>query len=157
MAGKLNFTRNYAMFGSDVRDFEKAPDVVSVLARTVCDYEYPYDVYIDEKFVSVWLREDEPGPNDPDNLDLIFIAKNQGFAEVVLRDHGDAAVYGGYLIWGDSAEVTDEIVNGYRVINVNLGAGGIERHEFVLGFGYAPVGPAATASLARSKRGPSYQ
>lgn len=152
MAGKLKFTRDYALFGPEVRDFEKSEDINIVLAEIICRWNYPYDVFIDEKFVSIWLRENEAGPNDPDNLDLIFIAKDQGYAEIVLRDHNGQAVYGGYLEWGESAEVTDEIVNGYRVINVTLASGEVVRHEFIQ-TGYVPVGPAATASLARAKRG----
>ena len=155
MAGKLNFTRDYAAFGSKVNDYEIAPDVNYVLAGTIRDFTwYPYDVYIDSKFVAIWLREGENDPKDPANIDLIFIAKNQGFAEIVLRDHNSEAVYGGWLVWGESAEVTDKIVNGYRVINVTLASGEVVRHEFV-GTGYVPVGPTATVSLANAKHGTS--
>ena len=155
MAGTLKFTRDYAVFGSKVNDYEISPDVNHILAGTIRDFTwYPYDVYIGSKFVAIWLREGEKDPNDPANIDLIFIAKNQGYAEIVLRDHNSEAAYGGWLVWGESAEVTDEIVNGYRVINVTLASGDVERHEFV-DTGYVPVGPTATASLARAKRGTS--
>lgn len=156
MAKKLKFTRDYVLFGPKVRDFEKASDVNNVLAWTICQYSYPYDAYIEEKFVSVWLRDGEVGPNDPNNLDLIFIAKNQGYAEIVLRDHGDEAIYGGYLLWGEKAEVaevTEEIVNGYSVINVVYSTGDVVRHEFILGYGYVDIDPDPIASLVRTKRG----
>jgi len=135
MVGELKFTRDYAQYGDDVRDFEKASDVGAVLAETLRRYSYPYNVYIGQKFTSIWLREGEPKSKDPEDLDLIFVAGGQGFLEIVLRDQGFDAVYGGWLVDGESVEVTNEIVNGYRVINVTMQSGETERHEFIFGEG----------------------
>jgi len=120
MAGMISFNRNYAAFGSQVRPFEKSDDV----GFTVTEFMwfegapfYPIGSLIDAKISSAWLGEGEPQSGDEADLDLIFKMREQegfNFFEIVLRT-AFGAVYGGYA-GGQSLEVTDEIVNGHRVL-----------------------------------------
>jgi hypothetical protein len=78
---------------------------------------YPIGALVDAKISSVWLGEGEALGGEEANLDLIFKMRDAGgfsFFEIVLRTQL-GPVYGGFA-GGQSLEVTDEIVNGHRVL-----------------------------------------
>ena len=127
MAGTLQFNRKYAEFGSRIRDFEKDDEVGFVVSEFLW-YDgapfYPVGAVIDAHVSAVWLGEGD-APTE-DLIDLVFRMRpspNQDFTlyEIVLRDQG-GAFYGGW-VFGDNLRVTDEVVNGHRVLETDdLGA-----------------------------------
>ncbi|WP_171177828.1 hypothetical protein [Ruegeria sp. HKCCD8929] len=156
MAGEVQFNRDYTNYGAEVRDFERTTDVSIVLTEVLSAFFYPLNALIGNKFSAQWLGEGDKGPNDPEDLDLIFefseTEVSGAYREIVLRDSAGVATYGGWLIAGGVVNVTDEIVNGYRVIVVRVDEQDI-RHENDGSF-YQPVsgGPAVTAAAA-ARRG----
>lgn len=122
MAGQLQFNRDYAAFGAQVRDFEKSDDVGYVVSEFLWYDGYPFypvGALIEAQINAVWLGAGEAP--DTSKIDLIFRMRSfedpdagPFFFEIVLRD-GDFSIYGGYAI-GSALSVTDEIVNGHRVL-----------------------------------------
>ncbi len=122
MAGELQFNRDYAAFGNQVRAFEKDDDVGLIVTELLWFENspfYPVGAIIDAQITSVWLGEgDAPSTED---IDLIFRMRkfDEGddfhFYEIVLRAD-NAAFYGGW-VFGDKLSVSDEVVNGHRVLN----------------------------------------
>lgn len=75
MSGKISFRRTYAGYGDNVRPFERANDIGSVITEFLW-YEgspfYPLGDLISANISSVWLGAGEPTKDDEDNLDLVF-------------------------------------------------------------------------------------
>ncbi|TYC65783.1 hypothetical protein FMN63_25800 [Stappia sp. BW2] len=120
MSGKISFRRNYAAYGDNVRPFERANDIGSVITEFLW-YEgapfYPFGDLVSATISSVWLGAGEPTKDDEDNLDLVFkMPESDGgnFFEIVLRSSGGTS-YGGWA-WGQDLEVTDTVVSGHRVL-----------------------------------------
>ncbi|MEL6467731.1 MAG: hypothetical protein AAFQ58_22420 [Pseudomonadota bacterium] len=156
MAGEAQFNRDYINYGAEVRPFEKTTDVSFVLTEILCTFLYPLNALVGNKFSAQWLGEEEKGPNDPEDLDLIFefseTEVSGAFREIILRNHAGVATYGGWLVAGGTVHVTDEIVNGYRVILVRVDGQEI-RHEND-GVYYVPVGASpAIAAASAARRG----
>lgn len=136
MAGVLKFNRGYAEFGANIRDFEKTNDVGMIVTEFLWYYQrpfYPIASIVDSKITSVWLGEDEP--KGKESLDLIFrmaqFEEPDGFDlyEIVLR--GDAkTAYGGWVA-GKNLRVSDDIVNGHRVLETE-NDGYLERYTYSL-------------------------
>jgi hypothetical protein len=151
MAGNVQFKRDYAAFGSKVRPFEKSDDVGSVLSWMLGYWSalYPVGALVNAKISAIYLGKGEKPAGDVDNIDLIFkmAQPGAGFFEIVLRSKGNAPVYGGWA-YGDSLEVTDEIVNGHRVLIAKAGTDKL-RYEYTLGdpFGLGPMYAPAAATL----------
>lgn len=139
MSGNLNFNRKFADYGPDTRDFERSRDVLKELTELVCGVKQTIGAFIGAKFTSVWLHEGD-ATGIEDDLDLIFINQEDGFLDIVLRQNG-VPVYGGFLDPSVSVNVTDDVVNGLRVIIGTDESGNKTRYEFT-GSQYIPVGPA---------------
>lgn len=159
MSGTIQFNRSYAEFGPQVRPFEASTAVSFVLTGIMCEWQYPMNALIGCEFSAQWLGEGEKGPNDPEDLDLIFRMNatdlSDAYYEVILRDGNMVPTYGGWIVPANSIEVLDEIVNGYRVIVAKTNDGDI-RHEFdpTLGVGgqYVPASSVAAAASALVSR-----
>ena len=147
MAGVIQFNRNFAAFGNQVNPWEKSDTVGQVITELLCIWGYPVGELIEAKISGIWLGEGERPENDPDKLDIIFKMRTASpqYYEIVLRTEDDAW-YGGFFE-GQSLEVTDEIVNGHRVVYA-INNGMRIRYEFYTegfrGF-YMPVFDAAKA------------
>ena len=157
MGGMVQFSRRYADFATQARPFERSTDVCLVVTDFLSRWGYPVNALIGAEFSAQWLGDGEPGPNDPDNLDLIFrmveTEVSEAFFEVVLRDAHGVPVYGGWLLPADTLELTDEIVNGQRVIIGRTTGGGLVRHEFHPGEGgYVPLPQAPSVAAMAIRR-----
>jgi hypothetical protein len=129
------FNRDYAAFGPDVRPYEKADDVGMVVTEFLWWAGaplYPIGALIKSKISSAWLGEGEPRNGDETNLDLIFKMSGYKLFEIVLRSDAGTS-YGGWC-YGDSLEVTNEIVAGHRVL-IATDEGARIRYEFDPGVG----------------------
>ena len=142
----VKFDRTYADFGPKVRDFERSAEVIQVVEGFMKQWNYSLLDLMGSEFTAQWLREGEMPENDPDTLDLIFEIATQGFYEIVLRDGDGNAVYGGYLFGVQPVKITDEIVNGYRVLLATQADGGEARYGFSPGAGYTLM-PGATGAF----------
>lgn len=125
MAGTIQFNRHFAAFGNQVNPYEKADDVGSVLSWMLgkWNYLYPVGALVNAKISAIWLGKGERPAGDVDNLDLLFqmAQSGSGYFEIILRSKGNPPVYGGWAS-GESLDVTDEIVNGQRVLIATTGA-----------------------------------
>jgi hypothetical protein len=156
MAGNIQFKRDYAAFGSKVRPFEKSDDVGSVLSWILGEWSvlYPVGALVHAKISAIYLGKGEKPAGDVDNIDLIFkmAQSGAGYFEIILRSKGNPPIYGGWAV-GESLEVTDEIINGHRVLIAKSGPDKL-RYEYTLGdpLGYGPMyalaGAALTATLS---------
>ena len=72
MAGTVQFNRDYAVFGKDVKPYEKADDVGTVVSQIVCTWSYPIGALINAKISGIWLGEGEKPAGDVENIDLLF-------------------------------------------------------------------------------------
>lgn len=147
----FKFNRTYADFGGEIRPFEKAPEVVAEIEYFMGFWGYTLSNLLGAKVSAHWLREGEAGPNDPDNLDLVFEMVGEPYFEIVLRDGNGNAHYGGYLYGQQPVEAKDDIINGYRVIYTELDGAKI-RHEYDPIDGYLPVFGASVVPLGVAKR-----
>ncbi len=139
MSGRFNFVRTYAQYGADIRDFEKSPAVSAVLSVVLSKFEYPASSLLGARLTTQWLRAGNAPGNDASLMALIFEMQGGGFVEIVLRKTVGTAFYGGWLEKGNSYRITNEVVNGYRVIDVTKPCGEIRRHVYAGRFGYQPV------------------
>ncbi len=167
MAGEIRFDRGYAAFQDRVREFERAPDVGYIVTEFM-QYNgqpyYPIDAVIESNISSVWLGEGEP--EDTSTLDILFRLIPQEhdapveyyFYEIVMRG-GVRPYYAGFVD-GSSLSITDEIVNGHRVIETDF-EGNTFRWTYQSGFGNGPGqyrmsqvigGPQTRHFRARGKR-----
>lgn len=152
MAGQIQFNRTYAQFGAQVKEYEKSDDVGFVVTEFLW-FEgfpfYPISSLIDAKITGIWLGEGERPAADTNNIDLIFkmAGMGEGLYEIVLRSD-DGTFYGGWF-FGDTLEVTDEIVAGHRVV---IGSSGGEhfRFEFDPSIGQYRLVETAGAALSTS-------
>ncbi len=134
MAGMISFNRNYAAFAAGVRPFESADDVGLVVTEFLWDGGFPFypiGALIDAKISSAWLGESDAPGNEAD-LDLIFKMRElegANYFEIILRT-ASGPIYGGWVA-GQSLEVTDEFINGHRVL-IGHDSGAKGRYEFDL-------------------------
>ncbi|MGP9819815.1 hypothetical protein ACTZWW_07350 [Salinarimonas sp. NSM] len=153
MSGNANFNRVYIDFGSQVRDFEKAVEVLAVVDFIQGAWGYGIGNLAGAKFGAQWLRAGENAQKREEDLDLILQMVDAPFFEIVLRDGANGSRYGGWLEGGLPLQITDEVVNGYRVLTTTLADGSPLRHEFVdAELGYQPVPGAAAVPLRSQKR-----
>ena len=149
MAGTVQFNRNYAAFGNQVEPYEKSDDVGLAVTEMLAEnrYLYPIGALINAKISGIWLGEGERPVGDKEDLDLLFkmAFPDVPFIEIILRSKGNPARYGGWAL-GDKLEVTDEIVNGHRVL-IGSWQGEALRFEFNLDNSW--YGPVSTAGGAR--------
>ena len=161
MAGQIQFNRTYAQFGAQVKEYEKSDDVGFVVTEFLW-FEgfpfYPISSLIDAKITGIWLGEGERPAADTNNIDLIFkmAGMGEGLYEIGIRVEGDKAdlgsddgtFYGGWY-FGDTLEVTDDIVAGHRVV---IGSSGGEhfRFEFDPSIGQYRLVETAGAALSTS-------
>lgn len=138
MTGKIPFSKNYAVFDTQLKPFQKADDVGLVVTEFLT-YEgrpfYPFGSIAQAKVAAVWLGQTERPADDEDNLDLIFRmreAEGGHFYEIVRRSSAGTS-YGGW-VWGQSLEIGDEISSGHRVLTANVGG---KRDRFVFDPGLA--------------------
>ncbi len=139
VAVQIRFSKEFATWGLRVRPLEKADDVGLVVTEFLW-FEgapfYPISALNEARVSSVWLGGESSSDEDEDNLDLIFemgeIADRAKFYEIVLRSEVGTS-YGGYVA-GDDLEVTDEIVNGHRVIIASVDQFK-DRYEYAPGCG----------------------
>jgi hypothetical protein len=133
MAGRIVFDKAYMAFGSAVKPFERADDVGLVIAEFMCFGGrpfYPLGALADAKVSSVCLKESAGLAHDEDNLDLIYRMRETSgghFFEIILRS-SEGTSYGGWA-WGQTLEVTEEIMSGYRVLIARAG-GRKDRFEY---------------------------
>lgn len=153
MAGNMQFNRTYIDFGPEVNAWEKTPDILAAIETFFTLWGYDPMEEIGNKVTAQWLGEGEKPANQKEGVDLIFEMKGQPFFEIVLNTPGQDAVYGGYVYGKQPVEVTDEIVNGYRVL-VSTGEDGAKiRHEFDPGQSwYLPVAAASAVPLNAARR-----
>jgi hypothetical protein len=117
MADTVHFNRDYAAFGSEVKAYEKADDVGLVISEIICEFLFPVRALINAKISGIWLGEGEKPANDTENIDLLFkeAKPQEPYIDIILRSTGNSPVYGGWVA-GQTLQVTNEIVNGYRVL-----------------------------------------
>ncbi|MBW8640286.1 hypothetical protein K1W69_24040 [Hoeflea sp. WL0058] len=82
---------------------------------------------------------------------MLFEMVGQNYFEIVLRDGDGSAYYGDWLAGSQPVEVTDEIINGFRVIFTGQGDEKV-RHEYEPGSGYGPIYGTSAIPLASAKR-----
>lgn len=151
MAGTIQFNRDYAAFGNQVKPHEKTDDVGSIVTEILSLWFYPIGAVINAKISGIWLGEGEKPAGDLENIDLLFKMGPPGepYIEIILRSTGNPPAYGGWVA-GQSLDVTDEIVNGHRVLVTTL-EGTKLRWEYSLDaepHQYVQVGPAAGAKMS---------
>ena len=125
MSGTLKFDREYAEFAPQVRDFERADDVGLVVTEFLWDEGAPF--YAIGELMEARINAVPLGDGDPSSeelIDLVFRmpAKWSGggfYYEIVLRVEG-GAVYAGW-IFGETLRVGDDVVNGHRVLETDVG------------------------------------
>jgi hypothetical protein len=153
MAGTIQFNRTYIDFGPQVNAWEKTPDILSAIETFFGLWGYDPMEQLGAKVTAQWLGEGEKPANQNEAVDLIFEIKGQPFFEIVLNTPGKDAVYGGYLYGTQPVEITDEIVNGYRVLVTKGEDGANVRHEFDPAQGwYLPVAAASAVPLNAARR-----
>ncbi|MEM7683355.1 MAG: hypothetical protein AAF293_00920 [Pseudomonadota bacterium] len=153
MAGTIQFNREYISFGDDVEDYEKTPDIVVAWEEMLARWGYPCGGQIGAKFSAQWLQDRERPENDPETLDLLFLIPDQPYIEIILNSGTSDARYGGWLSGSAPVDVTDEIVNGYRVLVTTLSDGSRQRHEYDPVTGeYGPAGSATALPIAAARR-----
>lgn len=154
MSGSFSFLRIYAQYGADIRDFERSEGVSSVLSVVMSEFEYPASSLIGARMTVQWLRAGEVPGKKASLMDLLFEMHGGGFVEIVMRDTVGTAFYGGWLEKGHTYRITDEIENGYRVIEVARPDGVFRRHVYADSYGYQPVynGAPVEAEVARRLR-----
>ena len=158
MAGQIQFNRKYAAFGPQVEPYEKADEVGFVVVAFACRWSYSIGAIINAKISGIWLGEGERPVGDVSNIDLIFKIGGHEYFEIVLRSDAGTS-YGGWC-YGDSLEVTDEIVAGHRVL-ISTAEGAKIRYEFEPGVGEyqevsAPEFARSTNALRKSARSPRH-
>lgn len=151
MSGELQFKRIYAAYGPGVRAFERSPQIAEIIAGIICRWAYPISAIIGNKLSSQWLSEGERDDESLEDLDLLFEMPEEGFIEIVLRDADALPVYGGWLVHGQ-VTVTNEVMNGYRVINVVDESNETIRHEYEETFGYSPTETATSLTTKARAR-----
>ncbi|AYD04389.1 hypothetical protein [Neorhizobium sp. NCHU2750] len=126
MANPIVFGRSYMAFTAVTEPYQRADDVGYAIAEFMSfkgrPY-YPIGALANTRIAASRLSAGDVLEADEDNLDLIFRmreAEGGYFFEIVLRS-SQGTRYGGWL-WGYDVEVTDEIVNGYRVIETIEGS-----------------------------------
>lgn len=153
MSVKMKFNRSYLDYGPDVRPFETTADVVSVYEDILTMWNYDLGDQIGALFSTHWLGESERPENDPDTLDLIFQINGAPFFEITLQDGTNGARYGGWLFGAKPVVITDEVVDGYRVILTTDMDGSQLRHEYNAAVAsYGPVAPVAAMPLSAARR-----
>lgn len=132
MTGQLQFKRGYAAFGSQVRPFEM-DDSVGFVVTEFSTHEgysfYPIGAIIGAEISTAWLGEGQaPAPDEKGSPDIIFKMRDDyPFFEIVLRS--DAKTSWGGSIYGQTLEVTDEVVAGHRVLVAEVD-GVRDRYEY---------------------------
>ena len=152
MSGVIAFNRSYTEYGPQVRGFEKSPDVIAVIDHFMSLWSYSVGNLIGGRFTTQWLAEGENDGKDEDQLDLVVQMTDTGFFEVILRNGVGDSQYGGWLFGMLPVTLTDEIVNGYRVIATTAEDGSQVRHEFLPDVGYEPIAAAKVLPLRSQKR-----
>ena len=146
--------RTFADFDAQTRDFEKSDDVLDVVTGIMTELGDNIGAYIGGKFIGLWLREGEAQNEDESDLDLLFVNQVDQFIDIVLRQRAGLPADGGSLKPAVTLKLTDDIVEGYRVI-IGVAEDGTEtRYEFV-GGRYVEIDPAPLtlrSSSARRKR-----
>jgi hypothetical protein len=124
MAGTLKFNREFAEFGPQIRNFEKADDVGLVVTEFMWDGGVPF--YSIGNLMGARINAVPLGDGDPPSeelIDLVFRmptgVEGSFYYEIVLRVEGGAA-YAGWL-FGETVSVRDEVVNGHRVLETIAG------------------------------------
>ena len=149
MTSSIKFNRTFADWGDQTREFERSEDVLTILTNLIGQLDQTIGAYIGGKFTSIWLHEGDT-PGSEADLDLIFVNQADDFLDIVLREDG-VPVYGGALNPSVTVEVTDEIVDGFRVI-IGTDEGGNKTRYEATGGVYNPVGPTAATTLISTAR-----
>jgi hypothetical protein len=152
MSGTIQFNRTYCEYGPQVRDFEKTPDVIAVIDHFIGLWGYSVGDLMGTRFTAQWLGDGEKSGKAEDELDLMIEMNATGFFEIVLRNGNGDSQYGGWLYGKQPVVVSDDIVNGYRVILTTGDDGSQLRHEFIPSIGYEPVAGAKALPLRSQKR-----
>ncbi len=144
--------RHFAHFDDGVRDFEKSDDILDLLTEIIVDLDQNIGAYIGGKFISLWLGEGEKDEKDEADLDLLFVNQVDGFIDIIFRQRAGFPRDGGALFPAKTLKLTDEIVEGYRVI-IGVAEDGTEiRYEVVSGR-YTPIAPfPISPSMSRGRR-----
>ncbi|MBP2551519.1 hypothetical protein J2858_004461 [Neorhizobium galegae] len=154
----MTFNSSYVQFSSYTEPYQRADDVGFAITEFMWFKGYPFyaiGALTEAKVAYARLAQGAFEETDQDNVDLVFRMSQTGggyFFELVLRsDKGTA--YGGWL-WGENLEVTDEFINGYRVLATTHAAG---RTHFAYSRrrrGYQCIGrpPVDKASLVMPRR-----
>ncbi|MEL6167842.1 MAG: hypothetical protein AAFR35_04075 [Pseudomonadota bacterium] len=151
MSNTVTFDRTYADFGGEVREFEKAPEVIAAINVLMKEWPYSIEDFLGARFTAEWLGSDQRPAKvrDLNDHDLIFEMGDTGFYELVLRNDRGDSVYGGWLIGLEPVVVTDEVVHGHRVILTTLEDGTQQRHDYFPNLGYGPASGASAMALGR--------
>nr|MEC9421164.1 hypothetical protein [Pseudomonadota bacterium] len=145
MSGNAKFVRDFATWGPDVKSWEKANEVGYVITRDILNYGgdafYPVGALMGAKISGQWLGEGDMGSGDTENLDLLLRMTHPEskitYIEIILRSKTNSPYYAEYLEGGE-VEITDEIVNGHRVL-ISTDGNFKFRYEFD-GFQYSLIG-----------------
>lgn len=117
MSGKVQFNRDLAEWGPQVKEWEKSDDVGYVISEILCLY-YPVGALMTAKISGNWLGEGERPENDPETLDLMLKMTDtlgDHYVEIILRSTTFFPFNAGYVV-GHEVEITDTLVNGHRVL-----------------------------------------
>lgn len=144
--------RNFAQFSDGVREFEKSNEVLDLLTGFIAELDHNIGAYIGGKFIALWLGEGDKDDEDSEDLDLLFVNQTDGYVDIIFRQGGTAAVDGGALLPLKTIKLTDEIVEGYRVL-IGIAEDGTETRYEVVSGRYTRVTPASLAdSTSRARR-----
>lgn len=144
--------RHFAHFDNGVRAFERSDEVLDILTDLVTELDQNIGAYIGGKFISLWLGEGEKTEEDAEDLDLLFVNQVDGFIDIVFRQRAGVAVNGGALLPSKTLRLTDEIIEGYRVI-IGVAEDGTETRYEVVSGRYTPIVPLPVVStMSRARR-----
>ncbi|MEM6617130.1 MAG: hypothetical protein AAF619_11410 [Pseudomonadota bacterium] len=149
--------RIFGVFGDRVSALEAASDVGIVITAILNEHDYPSNALFGATVTTAWLGVGDPPTHDESALDLIFRMRetdvSSAYYELIIRDENGFPFYGGWLASDAvSLEISDEIVNGYRVVLGRTASNDLIRHEFDMVVGYVPVSDATSPADAASWR-----
>lgn len=142
MSRTMIFDRSFVELGRDLQPDEKEPGVLASIEFFMKEWGYSFGELVGAQFSTHWLGEGDSSGRSPGEMDLVIEMNGSGFFEIVLRSKG-RAVYGGWLEGMRPIVVSDEEVNGHRVVLTTLADGSQLRHEYLPGYGYGSIAAAA--------------
>lgn len=145
--------RNYIKFGTEISDFEKDPKILKQVNHFMheLDVGYSFLDIIGARVTTTRLSDGFQVGDSQHDLDLIWHMERLNYFEIILCGEKITPRYGGWL-YGEDPQITDEIINGYRVIETTFKEQTLRHHYEPLVRGYEPIFGSMAAPLPCAQR-----